>query len=361
MTRPRATSSSVPRALAALVLVVGLVGVGGCKKKRSEPAPPPVPPPIAALDAIPADARVVVGLDLAQLADSALVTRTLAQLFGSDPDLAARFARLATECGVDVTRQIKTVHLALGLDQAGPVRRALLVATGQLDEVALSRCLQAAVGAGGGSVTDQPVGGRRLYTLVEGRRTVYFAFGRPDTVVIGPDRAWVEAALASGPKLSGSSPLAPYLAAVDTTRALWFAALMDPELGTAMVRITDGKVAAPPLAVAAELDPAEGLAGHAAFTMTSAPDAAALVTYAKGELAVGSLAAQAWGLGPVVGKIEVAQTGPVVHFRVRLTEAEFKDVLTAVDSGGGRGQDAPPAADPGPGPGSDGGSKAATD
>jgi hypothetical protein len=74
-------------------------------------------------------------------------------MFVRDPGLAARFERLARDCGVDVTRQIKQVHLALAPGGTGAARRALLVATGRLDEPSLTRCLQAAVGGGGGDVT----------------------------------------------------------------------------------------------------------------------------------------------------------------------------------------------------------------
>ena len=330
-----------------LVALAALAALAiGCKDKKKAPPPPPTPVPVAALAAIPADATVVVGLDMPRLASSDVVAGAVADMLVSDPGLAENFRRLATQCGVDVTRQIRSVHLALAPGGTGAAWRALLVATGQLDEAALTRCLQAAVGAGGGQVTAQVRGARSLYTLVEGRHTMYFAFGQADTVVIGPDQAWVEAALGDGPKV-GASALAPYLAAVDQSRALWFVALMDAELGQSLVRTTKGAIAAPPAAVYAELDPHVGFAAHAAFAMASAGDATALTQFARGELALGSLAAQAWNLGPVVAKVKVVAEAAAVHFTVQLTDAEFKDVLAAVDSGGDGGQDAPPAADGG--------------
>lgn len=338
-------------ALAAVIAV----GVAGCKdKKRSPPPPPPAPVPVAALGAIPADATVVVGLDVDRLASSTMVARAVADMFVRDPGLAARFQRLATDCGVDVTHQIKQVHLALAPGGSGAARRALLVATGRLDEPGLTRCLQAAVGSGGGDVTVKQTGARSLYRLVEGRHTVYFGFGQADTVVIGPDEAWVETALGDGPKVA-TAALAPYLAAVDQTRALWFVAAMDGDLGDALVRTTKGAIQAAPAAAYAELDPHDGFAAHAAFAMRSDADAAALTTFATGELALGAMAAQALNLGPVVAKVKVAAEGKTVHFRVQLTDAEFKDVLTVVDTGGDGGQDAPPAADGGPGTAPDAG------
>lgn len=330
-----------------LVLAAVLaVGVAGCKDKKKRPPAPPPPAPVAALGAIPADASVVVGLDVARLASSDVVARAVAEMFVRDPGLAARFQRLASDCGVDVTRQLTQVHLALAPGGTSAARRALLVATGQFDEPGLTRCLQAAVGSGGGDVTVKQAGARSLYRLVEGRHTVYFGFGQADTVVIGPDEGWVETALGDGPKVA-TAALAPYLAAVDQTRALWFVAAMDADLGDALVRTTKGAVKEAPVAAFAELDPHDGFAAHAAFAMRSEGDATALAGFAKGELALGAMAAQAWNLGPVVAKVKVATEGNAVHFRVQLTDAEFKDVLTAVDTGGDGGQDAPPAADGG--------------
>lgn len=330
---------------------VALTLTASCKKRATPP--PAEPPAVAALAAIPSDATVVVGLDMRRLADSDLVGRALGRMFASDPGLALRFQRLASACGVDVTRQIDHVHLAMAPGGVGPARRSLLVATGKLDEQALTRCLQAGVGSGGGDVTVKQAGVRSIYKLVEGRHTVYFGFGQADTVVVGPDETWVEAALSDGPKV-GAGALAPLLAAVDQQAGLWFAAQMDPELGQSLVRTTGGAIGAPPAGVFAELDPQAGLNAHAAFMMVSDTDANQLVEFARRELAIGALAAQAYGLGPVVAKVDVAAVGKDVHFRVRLTESELKDVLVAIDSAGPDGQDAPPPADGGTPPSPDG-------
>lgn len=326
------------------VALIALLAAG-CKKKK----PPPIAgaAPIAALAAIPADATLVIGLDVGQLANSALVARALSQLFVRDPDLAQRFERLARDCGVDVTRQVRAVHLAMAPGGTGPVRRSLLVATGDLDEAALTRCLQAGIGSGGGDVTVKQLGARSLYKLTQGRRVVWFGFGAADTVVIGPDEAWVVSALGDGPKIETSKELAPRLKYADTSQAIWFVALMDADLGGQLVKITQGAIGAPPAAVWAELSPDDGLRAHAAFEMTSNADATALAGFAKQEILVGGMAAQAWGLGPAVGAVEVTAQGGVVHFRVQLSDEELKDVLAAVDSGSTRGQDAPLPADGG--------------
>ena len=329
-----------------LLLVVALaLAVVGCKKAK--PGPAAGAAPLGALAAIPSDATLVIGLDIAKLKDSGLVARALSDLFVRDPELAARFERLAADCGVDVTTQVKAVHLAMAPSAAGAARRALLIATGELAEASLTRCLQAGIGAGGGDVTVKQSGARSLYKLTEGRRTVFFGFGKADTVVVGPDEDWVVSALGEGPKVETSPALGKRLADVDKTAAIWFVALMDPALGAKLVANTNGAIGAPPSAVWAELEPIDGLTLHVGFDMTTNADASALVGFAKTELMIGGMAAQHWALGPIVGKVEVAAKGARVHFRVQLSDDELKDVLAAVDSGSTGSQDAPPSADGG--------------
>lgn len=315
-------------------------GAAGCKGKKAAAPPPPVP--IVALAAIPADATAVVGLDIERLARSRLVERAVAQMFDRDPELRGKLTALAAACKLDLPTQVKQVHLALRQGD-GPARASLLVATGQFTEANLTRCLQA--GAGGGEGTVRDLGGRSLYKLAAGPRALYFGFGHDDTVVLGPDDAWVQAALADGAKVETSALLGPALAKVDRKAAMWAVATVNPELGLALTRLSKGAIAAGPTLVAGTLDPLDGVRASAEFTMTSAADARALADYAKGELAMGTIAAQALGVGPALSKVAVAQEGTAVRFRVALTDAEVKDVLAAIDRGPSAGQDAQPAAD----------------
>lgn len=322
----------------------GVAG-GACKDKRRERR---ALVPVAALTAVPADASVVVGIDVPQLAQAAVVARAVDQMLLRDPELAARIARLAKDCGVDVTTQVKTVVLAVGPrpEKNVGVQPSLLVASGQIGEAALTRCLQAGTGGGGGQLSVRDSGGRPLYKLTEGARVLHFAFGRDDTVVIGPDEKWVLAAVGDGPKIEASKELGPLLEQVDRSAAMWTVATMDPELGAGLARITKGKLGTPPLALHASLLTKDGLAGEVAFRMQSEGDADALVGFARGELSMLTMVAQGMGLGPLVAKVKVERKGAEARFRVALTDAEVKQVLSAIDRGGGSGQDAPPAPDP---------------
>ncbi|MBZ0234410.1 MAG: hypothetical protein K8M05_18920 [Deltaproteobacteria bacterium] len=331
---------------AAAFVAAGLVA-GGCKKKQGEAGGSA---PVAALGAIPADATVVVGIDVRQLAQAEIVARAVDQMLLRDPELATRLGRLAKDCGVDVTQQVEKVHLALGpRSSKGGAPPSLLVATGKLAEPALTACLQAGTGAGGGQLTVRDMGGRTLYKLTEGARVLHFAFGQADTVVIGADEAWVLAAVGGSAKVDSSPALGPLFEKVDREAAVWAVATMDAELGAALTRITKGKVGAAPQALHGALRTRSGLAGDISFVMASEADADALVGFARGELEILAMAAQAMGIGRLVAKVRVERKGAEAQFRVALTDEEVHQLLSAVDRGQGSGQDAHPA-DAGPPP-----------
>ncbi len=327
-----------------LVALAVLALGGGCKEHKRA-APPPAP--IAALAAIPVDATAVVGLDVGRLGRSRLIGRAVDQMLDRDPELRDQLGKLAAACSLDLVKQIKTVHLALGPAVTTGVRASLMVATGELSEANLTHCLQAGVGSGGGDVTVRQSGGRTLYRLAAGRHVLFFGFGHADTVVLGPREDWVLAGLGDGAKVEASPVLGPALLAVERDAAMWAVATVDPELGTALARLSKNAIAAGPTVVSGALDPLDGVRASAAFAMKTAGDARALADYARGELAMGTIAAQALGLGKVLAKVAVRQDGTAVRFRVDLTDAEVKDVLAAIDRGLPPRQDAQPAADAG--------------
>jgi hypothetical protein len=332
------------RSIVGIVAAAALVAAaGGCKKRKGEAGGSSAP--VAALGAIPADATVVVGIDVHQLAQAQVVLRAVDQMLVRDPDLAARLTRLAKDCGVDVTQQVKSVHLALGPkpSKGGTAPPSILVATGQLAETALTTCLQAGTGSGGGQLSVRDVGGRSLYKLTEGARVLHLAFGQADTVVIGADEAWVLAAVGGGAKVHANPALGPLLEKVDREAAVYAVAAMDADLGAALTRITKGKVAAAPQALYGALQTKSGLAGNIAFVMSSEGDADALVGFAADELEIMAMAAQAMGLGRLVAKVKVERKGPEAQFRVVLSDEEVRQLLSAIDRGQGSGQDAHPA------------------
>jgi hypothetical protein len=231
----------------------------------------------------------------------------------------------------------------------------LLVATGTLAEAELASCLTRVVGAGGGTLSAHPAAGRTLYQIKEGDRTVYFAFGQADTIVIGTQKAWVTEAVGTGKKIADAAEMKAVLARVDARAPVWAAGLVDERVATGLVRASKGEIAAGPRAVFATLDPTDGLRAELGAVMESEADANALESLAKPQLGLLAVAAQIKGLGPVVGKLTTRREDAVVRLGIALTEAELNQALKAIDMSMPPSQDAPPAA-PAIGPDVDAGS-----
>jgi hypothetical protein len=309
--------------------------VAACTSKtKSEKVPPAQ---LAGLDAVPASARVVIGADPARLAGSELVSRAVSLMIDREPALGERVAALADGCGLDWTK-LKSVHLAITDDAPQP----MLIATGPIAEADLAKCVQSTVGAGGGSLSLQEVEGRTLYQVIDGKRTVWFAFGSQDTVVLSASRELVVAGLGTGKKVMGTPEMKALVERADTRAPLWAAGRVDPALGQRVLRLTSGKVTTPPVAFLGKLDPKDGLAVELAAVMASEDDAKALESQLIPTLQLISLAAQVRGLGPLAAKIAGSRDGDTVRFGVSLTEAEVNEVLSKVDSR------PPPAEDAGP-------------
>jgi hypothetical protein len=90
--------------------------------------------------------------------------------------------------------------------------------------------------------------------------------------------------------------------------------------------------------------------------MATPADAKTLESFAKSQLALMAMAAQAKSLGRIVDKIAIAADGDLVKFRASLDIDEVNQLISALDGGGADAQGSPP---PGPGSGSSSGSGSA--
>jgi hypothetical protein len=335
---------------------LGLAG-WGCSKKPSAPSGPP--PELTGLAAVPATAEAVLGVDIGKLTDSPVIDRAVEQLLMRDPVLSERWQRLQSDCKLDLSgkpgnqgKQIKRVMLAIGphtgpAPGTGPV---IMVVVGSIPEAELKDCVAKLVGGGGGSVTGKPAFGRTLYLAKDGNRTMYFAYGKPDTIVLGADEAYVTEALGTGKKASDNPELGKWLQLVNQNSAIWAVGRTDVRVRDGLVRLTEGKISGGPAAFTLTADLASGASLDLGAVMSKAEDAKSLESYVKGELALLTAAAQWKSLGPVVGKIKVAVDGDVVHFRAPLTVDDLNLLLSALDGGSTPAQDsAPPTSGSGSG------------
>jgi hypothetical protein len=334
----------------ALCLIFALCAAGpGCGKKNQ---PSGQPPELTGLAVVPASAEVVVGADLAKLTDSQVIDRAVDQLLMRDAGLSERWERLRDECKIDLGKQIKRLILAIGPNRPGPAPGTgpvLMVAVGSLPETAFQQCVTKLVGAGGGSLTGKPVAGRTLYLARDGNRTMYFAYTRPDTVVLSPDEAYLTEALGPGKKVPDNPDLTAWRKLVHPSAPLWAVGRVDPRIRDGLVQLTSGQISAGPVAFVLNADLVDGAKLQLSAVMNQPDQAKALESYVKGELALLTAAAQLRSLGSVVGKVAVSSDGNVVQFRAPLTVDDVNHLLSALD-----GDSTPPQnrALPQPSPGS---------
>jgi hypothetical protein len=293
---------------------------------------------------VPATAEVVIGADVAKLADSPVIDRAVDQLLGRNATLAERWQRLKNDCKIDLATQVKRVVLAIGPHSGpepgtGPV---LMVVVGSIPESTLRECVAKLVGGGSGTVTGKPVFGRTLYLAKDGNRVMYFAYGRPDTVVLGSSEAYVTEALGTGKKAPDNPDLMRWLGLVNQNSSLWAVGRTDARVRDGLVQLTDGKLKGGPVAFAATADLSGGANLQLDVVMSQPEDARNLESYIKGELALLTAAAQWRSLGSVVGKIAVTADQDVVHFGVPLTVEDLNQLLSALDGKTPPAQDAAP-------------------
>lgn len=320
------------------------IAAAGCGKKSSKA------PEVAGLSAVPASAQVALAADVARIASSPLVTRAVETLLLKDAELATRWHRLQDNCKLDIDK-IKSIVLAIGPAPdpqklgTGPV---IMVATGQLVETELAACVRAMVGQGGGTLTAKTVAGRTLYQAKDRNRTMFFAFGRPDTVVLGSNEGYVTEALGPGKKATDNADLMAWIKLVDQKAPAWAAGRVDERVRAGLVKVTNGQLSAGPSAMVVAIDPSSGAKLDIGAVMASPADAKTLESFAKTQLSLIAMAAQAQSLGKIVDKLEISSDGAVVRFKANLAMDDVNQLISVLDGGGITAQDSPPP--PGPSP-----------
>jgi hypothetical protein len=337
-------------AVAWLACTAAIVFLGeGCGKKSSAP-----PPELTGLAAVPASAEVVIGVDVARVAGSPLVQHAIEQLLARDAELASHWQQLQTSCKLD-PKQLAHVVLAIGPHPGpqpgtGPI---LAVATGKVSETDFATCVRAMVGQGGGSLVAKDIAGRTLYEAKQGTHTLYFAFGRADTLVLGANEAFVNEALGAGKKAIDNPDLKRWLDLVDQRAPLWAAGKVDPRVAQGLPRATGGQIKAGPTAMAITVDPSAGAKVDATVVMASDQDAKALESFANAQKALLAYAAQVKSLGKIVDKLTIRADRDLLRVHLDLDLDDVNLLVSVLDGGEPAAQGSPPAP---PGSGSTAGS-----
>ncbi len=112
-----------------------------------------------------------------------------------------------------------------------------------------------------------------------------------------------------------------------------------------LVKLTDGQVKAGPVAMIVSANPRDGLALDVGAVMASEQDAKTLESFAKTQLGLMAMAAQAKSLGKVVDKVTISTDKQVVRFKAALSVDDVNLIISALDGGGITAQDSPPPTD----------------
>jgi hypothetical protein len=324
--------------LALACSIVGALAVGACKKKSSGPSPE-----VTGLAAVPASVEVVIAVDVQRVVDAPLVSHAVEVLLQRDGVLADRWQKLHETCKLDV-KQFSHVVLAIG-PHAGPqpgTGPVLVVATGKLVETELAACVRGMVGQGSGGLTATPLGDRTLYQAKDSGRVMYFAFGRPDTLLMSASEELITEALGTGKKITDNPDMQKWFGMVDQKAPIWAAGRVDDRVRQGMVKTMNGAITAGPSAMVVSVDFSKGVKVEAGAVMASQADAKALESYAKTQLAGIGMAAQFKGLGKLVDTIEVTSDGTLVRFIAAVDSEQVNQLLSVLDGGGGSAQSPPP-------------------
>lgn len=333
------------RMLATAAALAALAVAPACSKK---PGGGGAAPAVAGLAAVPADAEAVFSFDVPRLIDSQLIQRTVDVVLARSDGLRTQWTALAAACGIDVKTQVRRVLIALGpVSKTG--QPALMVVSGDVPESKLSTCVQKAYGTGSGAVSSKITGGRTLYTVTQGNRSMWFGYGQADTVVLGPNQAWVEAALGKGPKVTDSGALKALIARADQAAPIWAAGHMLPAVTEGLMKPTGGALKKGPESVFVSVDPTSGLRVELGADMASEDDAKTLEQFATDQLRLLAQLAQWADLGPAVAKVRTKRDGANVTFALSLSMDEVNQLMTTIDSAPEDPQPSAPTVDAAPG------------
>jgi len=288
-----------PRAqgLVCLILVAAACG------NREERTRAPEPATVEGLGALPAESKILIGVNVARFADSTLVRRQIGRLLAEDPSLGTRVNALLEACKIDPAKDLETVHV--GIVEDG--KTYVMVVRGNLEEARLVGCIRESLSSSETTLETRMVSNAPAYVARDGAGTErgWFAFGGPRVLIVASTEAWlVRARDPSAPKVSGAGDMMGLVHRTDTKTALWAAGHLPERIAKAVVDVTSGIVKAPPTGAWGHFEAGhDGLDLEANLEMATPEDAVGLVGFGKKQLDYLDGIAQAQRIGPQVAKI----------------------------------------------------------
>jgi hypothetical protein len=313
-----------------LILTIALFVACGDKEDASRK---PSPATVDGLGAIPGEAKIVVGVNVAKLAESTLAKRTIRRLLAEDPALASRVEALLDGCGLDPARDLETVHVGIVEDGASYV----LVARGAFDETRIVECVRKSIAASNGVLEARMVANAPAYVAKDGAGAdkAWLAFGAPNVLILAGSEAWITKARdPAAAKVTAQGDMMGLIHRTDTAKALWLAGRVPGPIGKGVVEVTSGIVKAAPTGAWGHFQAGSGgLDLELNVEMTSDEDAYGLSEFGKKQLENIVLIAQTQGLGPKAAKIRLSATGKVAHMSLKLSASELGELEAQLDKG----------------------------
>ncbi len=285
---------------------------------------------VEGLDAVPATASAVIGLDIAKLVESPVVLRAVDRMFARDATLKSELGAVLSACKIDIRKDLFGATVAL-IPHAG-LTESLLVARGRFSESALTACLGRFLGESGGRLESSDFEGRTIYHQVRPGAPdgVWLSFGSKDTLLVASARHALERALGDGPKLAkAKTGLARFAVRARTDATIWAMAEVDPEVGQGLVAATGGQVEAAQ-SIVASLDMENGAMGFVLeVEMRNSDDAKVLISQAAIQVQGLALVIQIDAIGPLLKKVTLDTDGPWATLGWKLSEEEVAEIMSA--------------------------------
>jgi len=111
-----------------------------------------------------------------------------------------------------------------------------------------------------------------------------------------------------------------------------------------LVRVTNGQLKEGPQAMLVAVDPTNGAKIEVSAVMKTEADAKALESFAKAQLGLMAMAAQAKSLGRIVDKVQISSENETVRFKADLGMDEVNLLISVLDGKAPGEQISPPPA-----------------
>ena len=304
-----------------VLCVAALAGLtfGACKKESGEVSKETG----AALNYMPADTKMVFGINPSALAKAPVLAKYKDQLLQSAPP---EFAEMQKECGIDVTKDFSSVVVGV----AGENKMAVVI-NGNFKKDQIEACLKKAAEKEGETLTIKDEGKLRVYTGADPSEAIYAHWLGDGSVVLSPAEmggAAVLNAVLGGTKLAEDTSAMKMVKATKTTAEVWAAGNVDPSM-------TGGMPVGEVEGFALTVEASDTLDVKILANFSSDEQANQAETAMRMGLAMAEGSPMTKPFLPIIKKVKIELDGKAVKAGVSLTAADLDQLANLKNMMGG--------------------------